>query len=226
MIGWSRWCSARARAQPGHDGRTVEVMVERASKHVAGEVMGRTRGHKPVNFPSAAVPGDLVLVELSKLHRRASGGGKLDEHRGRRAGEAYPALWAVPRVPQSPPPRVPLQRRRPRRSRRPLGLPRSAKTAVAAAVARSLGVRVISFDSMQVYQAFVCSQPAYGCRGTGGRACLVGFLDPSSVCSAAVRGFGPAPRAEDGACTGRALLAGGYRVIPAGRAGASQRGAG
>ena len=45
-------------------GRTVEVMVERASKHAAGEVMGRTRGHKPVNFPSAAAPGDLVLVEL------------------------------------------------------------------------------------------------------------------------------------------------------------------
>jgi tRNA-2-methylthio-N6-dimethylallyladenosine synthase len=45
-------------------GRTVEVMVERASKHAAGEVMGRTRGHKPVNFASTAAPGDLLLVEL------------------------------------------------------------------------------------------------------------------------------------------------------------------
>ena len=45
-------------------GRTVEVLVERASRHAAGEVMGRTRGHKPVNFPSAAAPGDLVRVEL------------------------------------------------------------------------------------------------------------------------------------------------------------------
>ncbi len=26
--------------------------------------MGRTRGHKPVNFSSAARPGDLVTVEL------------------------------------------------------------------------------------------------------------------------------------------------------------------
>jgi tRNA-2-methylthio-N6-dimethylallyladenosine synthase len=45
-------------------GTTVEVMVERASKHAAGEVMGRTRGHKPVNFPSQAAPGDLARVEL------------------------------------------------------------------------------------------------------------------------------------------------------------------
>ncbi len=45
-------------------GRTVEVMVERASRQHAGEVMGRTRGHKPVNFPSQAAPGDLVMVEL------------------------------------------------------------------------------------------------------------------------------------------------------------------
>jgi tRNA-2-methylthio-N6-dimethylallyladenosine synthase len=45
-------------------GRTEEVLVERASRHAAGEVMGRTRGHKPVNFPSAAQPGDLVRVEL------------------------------------------------------------------------------------------------------------------------------------------------------------------
>lgn len=45
-------------------GRTVEVLVERTSRHAAGEVMGRTRGHKPVNFPSTALPGDLVWVEL------------------------------------------------------------------------------------------------------------------------------------------------------------------
>lgn len=45
-------------------GRTVEVMVERASRQKAGEVMGRTRGHKPVNFPSKAKPGELVCVEI------------------------------------------------------------------------------------------------------------------------------------------------------------------
>ena len=45
-------------------GRTVEVLVERANRHAAGEVMARTRGHKTVNFASEAAPGDLVLVEL------------------------------------------------------------------------------------------------------------------------------------------------------------------
>jgi tRNA-2-methylthio-N6-dimethylallyladenosine synthase len=45
-------------------GRTVEVLVERASRHSLGDVMGRTRGHKPVNFQSAASPGSLVMVEL------------------------------------------------------------------------------------------------------------------------------------------------------------------
>ncbi len=47
-------------------GRTVEVMVERPSRHASGEVMGRTRGHKPVNFASDASPGSLVLVELTE----------------------------------------------------------------------------------------------------------------------------------------------------------------
>ncbi len=45
-------------------GRTVEVLVERASRQATGEVMGRTRTHKPVNFASAAEPGRLVMVEL------------------------------------------------------------------------------------------------------------------------------------------------------------------
>jgi tRNA-2-methylthio-N6-dimethylallyladenosine synthase len=45
-------------------GQTVEVMVERASRQSVGEVMGRTRGHRPVNFRSHSVPGDFVMVEL------------------------------------------------------------------------------------------------------------------------------------------------------------------
>lgn len=45
-------------------GSVVEVMVERVSRHAAGEVMGRTRGHKAVNFPATAEPGRLVMVEL------------------------------------------------------------------------------------------------------------------------------------------------------------------
>ncbi len=45
-------------------GRTVEVLVERPSRQSPGEVMGRTRGYKPVNFVSKAPPGALVQVEL------------------------------------------------------------------------------------------------------------------------------------------------------------------
>ncbi len=45
-------------------GQIVEVMVERPSKQHPGEVMGRTRGNKPVNFSSPAQPGDLVMVQL------------------------------------------------------------------------------------------------------------------------------------------------------------------
>jgi tRNA-2-methylthio-N6-dimethylallyladenosine synthase len=47
-------------------GSVAEVMVERVSRQEGGQVMGRTRGHKPVNFPSAARPGDLVMVELEE----------------------------------------------------------------------------------------------------------------------------------------------------------------
>jgi tRNA-2-methylthio-N6-dimethylallyladenosine synthase len=56
-----RWGRTRNEALLG---RTLEVMVERPSKQHPGEVMGRTRGNKPVNFVSSARPGDLVRVEL------------------------------------------------------------------------------------------------------------------------------------------------------------------
>ena len=45
-------------------GQTAEVLVERVSRHGTKDVMGRTRGYKPVNFESSAAPGDLVTVEL------------------------------------------------------------------------------------------------------------------------------------------------------------------
>jgi tRNA-2-methylthio-N6-dimethylallyladenosine synthase len=45
-------------------GSAVEVMVERAERRGQGAVMGRTRGHKPVNFRSTAAPGELVMVQL------------------------------------------------------------------------------------------------------------------------------------------------------------------
>jgi tRNA-2-methylthio-N6-dimethylallyladenosine synthase len=56
-----RWGRLRNEALLGH---VVELMVERPSKQHAGEVMGRTRGNKPVNFSSGAKVGDLVMVEL------------------------------------------------------------------------------------------------------------------------------------------------------------------
>ena len=45
-------------------GQTAEVLVERVSRHGTIDVMGRTRGYKPVNFESGAAPGELVTVEL------------------------------------------------------------------------------------------------------------------------------------------------------------------
>jgi tRNA-2-methylthio-N6-dimethylallyladenosine synthase len=45
-------------------GTVVEVMVERVSRNSGGEVMGRTRGHKPVNFASTALPGAFAQVQL------------------------------------------------------------------------------------------------------------------------------------------------------------------
>ena len=56
-----RWGRLRNEALVG---QVVEVMVERPSKQHPGEVMGRTRGNKPVNFSSRAERGDLVMVEL------------------------------------------------------------------------------------------------------------------------------------------------------------------
>jgi tRNA-2-methylthio-N6-dimethylallyladenosine synthase len=47
-------------------GKVEEVLVERASRQKPGEVMGRTRTHKPVNLPSHALPGELVKVELTQ----------------------------------------------------------------------------------------------------------------------------------------------------------------
>jgi tRNA-2-methylthio-N6-dimethylallyladenosine synthase len=45
-------------------GTVAEVLVERVSRQGSGEVMGRTRSHKPVNFLSETAPGDIVRVEL------------------------------------------------------------------------------------------------------------------------------------------------------------------
>jgi tRNA dimethylallyltransferase len=92
-----------------------------------------------------------------------------------------------------------------------LGPTAVGKTAVAAAVGRSLGIRVISCDSMQVYRGFpvLTNQPAAG-EAHGVEHALVGYLDPLSVCSAA--GYGECARrliAEDVGRRGAALLAGG-----------------
>jgi tRNA-2-methylthio-N6-dimethylallyladenosine synthase len=60
-------------------GKAEEVLVERGSRQRAGEVMGRTRSHKPVNFASSALPGQLVTVEVTQatstsLRGREGGG--------------------------------------------------------------------------------------------------------------------------------------------------------
>ena len=46
-------------------GSTVEVLVEGTSRVSGGEMTGKTRSHKTVNFISDAQPGDLVTVALT-----------------------------------------------------------------------------------------------------------------------------------------------------------------
>jgi tRNA-2-methylthio-N6-dimethylallyladenosine synthase len=77
-------------------GRTVEVLVERASRQTGetagdglGDVMGRTRGHKPVNFASGARPGDLAMVELLEATSTS--------FRGREAASVRPAAGDLQR---------------------------------------------------------------------------------------------------------------------------------
>jgi tRNA-2-methylthio-N6-dimethylallyladenosine synthase len=45
-------------------GRTMEVLVEGASRTDPTRLRGRTRHNKTVNFDGAASPGDLVQVEI------------------------------------------------------------------------------------------------------------------------------------------------------------------
>ena len=74
-----------------------------------------------------------------------------------------------------------------------LGPTAVGKTAVAAALARRLGVRVISCDSMQVYRGFpvLTNQPTpEETRGVEHE--LVGFVDPlDAVLRGGVRGETP-----------------------------------
>lgn len=78
-------------------GSVVEVMVEGTGRRTrAGgpaEVMGRTRGHKPVNFASTAEPGSLVWVELLEATSTS--------FRGREVcpGEPEEALRPAPQAP-------------------------------------------------------------------------------------------------------------------------------
>ena len=92
-----------------------------------------------------------------------------------------------------------------------LGPTAVGKTAVAAEVARGLGVRVVSCDSMQVYRGFpvLTNQPLQE-ETRGVEHALVGILDPLDVFSAADYA-GRARRliAEDVTRSGSALLAGG-----------------
>jgi tRNA-2-methylthio-N6-dimethylallyladenosine synthase len=55
---------ARERAQR-FVGRTLEVLVEGASRHDPSRLRGRTRHNKVVNFGGLASPGELVAVEIS-----------------------------------------------------------------------------------------------------------------------------------------------------------------
>jgi len=92
-----------------------------------------------------------------------------------------------------------------------LGPTAVGKTAVAAALAQELGVRVISCDSMQVYSGFpiLTNQPSAR-EMTEVEHALVGFLDPLAVFSAVEYAALAQPLLEDDLDrSGYALVAGG-----------------
>lgn len=92
-----------------------------------------------------------------------------------------------------------------------LGPTAVGKTAVAAALAQALGVRVISCDSMQVYSGFpiLTNQPSAR-EMTEVEHALVGFLDPLAVFSAVEYAALAQPLLEDDLDrSGYALVAGG-----------------
>jgi tRNA-2-methylthio-N6-dimethylallyladenosine synthase len=66
-------------------GNVVEVLVERVNSHGSADVMGRTRTHKPVHFQSAALPGDLVMVELKGATSTSFKGCAVNESGGDRS---------------------------------------------------------------------------------------------------------------------------------------------
>jgi tRNA-2-methylthio-N6-dimethylallyladenosine synthase len=47
-------------------GRTLEVLVEGASRTDPDRLRGRTRHNKAVNFTGLAEPGELVMVEIER----------------------------------------------------------------------------------------------------------------------------------------------------------------
>jgi tRNA dimethylallyltransferase len=92
-----------------------------------------------------------------------------------------------------------------------LGPTAVGKTGVAVAVARALGVRVISCDSMQVYRGFpvLTNQPTLE-EGGGVEHALTGFVDPLAGFSAAEYAACARPLiAADAEERGTALVAGG-----------------
>jgi tRNA dimethylallyltransferase len=92
-----------------------------------------------------------------------------------------------------------------------LGPTAVGKSAVAAAIAAALGIRVISCDSMQVYRGFpvLTNQPSIE-EMRGVEHALVGFVDPIGSFSAAEYGLCARPLiAADVSRSGCALLAGG-----------------
>jgi tRNA-2-methylthio-N6-dimethylallyladenosine synthase len=46
-------------------GRSLEVLVEGASRHDASRLRGRTRHGKVANFDGVAAPGELVMVDIT-----------------------------------------------------------------------------------------------------------------------------------------------------------------
>ena len=58
-------------------GRTVEVLVEGASRTDPDRLRGRTRHNKVVNFSGLAAPGELAQVEIERASSQTLSGAEL-----------------------------------------------------------------------------------------------------------------------------------------------------
>ncbi len=205
-------CAAsRPRAQPG---------PHRADSRSDGGAAKPPRGRRGHGTDARTQAGEFLVqrrtgrhgmggVARSHLHELSRAAGRVSGAGSERGGGGEPAAQRA----RAPEPAAPAAGGAARAAIviGVLGPTGVGKTPVAAALARSLGVRVISCDSMQVYRGFpvLTNQPSPG-EMRGVDHTLVGFVDPVRGFSAAeYAAFARPLVATDADQKGAAVIAGG-----------------